>query len=68
MEVGGTVLNGDCDSKSRSVRQDSGDHKQAAVQEKDYLLHDTELPAPSSRDPAQSDLSTHKVNTCFILG
>ncbi|TYI35686.1 hypothetical protein ES332_A03G092400v1 [Gossypium tomentosum] len=60
VEVGGTVLNGDCDSKSRSVRQDSGDHKQADVHEKDYLLHDTEVPAPSSRDPAQSDLSTHK--------
>ncbi|KAG8496677.1 hypothetical protein CXB51_007931 [Gossypium anomalum] len=60
VEVGGTVLNGDCDSKSRSVRQDSGDHKQADVHEKDYLLHDTEVPAPSSRDPVQSDLSTLK--------
>ncbi|PPD97289.1 hypothetical protein GOBAR_DD05680 [Gossypium barbadense] len=64
VEVGGTVLNGDCDSKSRSVRQDSGDHKQADVHEKDYLLHDTEVPAPSLRDPAQSDLSTHKIGTC----
>ncbi|XWS37255.1 hypothetical protein CRYUN_Cryun19dG0027700 [Craigia yunnanensis] len=63
VEVGGTVLNGDCNSKSkssRSMRQDCGDHKQADVHEKDSSLHETEAPAPSLRNPASSDLSTHK--------
>ncbi|XP_021286156.1 kelch domain-containing protein 3 isoform X2 [Herrania umbratica] len=62
-EVGGTVLNGDCNTKSkssRSMRQDFGDHKQADVREKDSSLHETEAPAPVSRNPAPSDLSTHK--------
>ncbi|KAE8681417.1 Transporter associated with antigen processing protein 2 isoform 1 [Hibiscus syriacus] len=60
VEVGDTVLNGYCNSKLGSVRQDSGDHKQADVHEKDYLLLDTEASAPSSTNLAQSDLSTHK--------
>ncbi|KAK8560002.1 hypothetical protein V6N12_012810 [Hibiscus sabdariffa] len=60
VEVGGTVLNGDCNSKLRNVTQDSGDHKQADVNEKDDLLHDTKAPAPNSRNLAQSDVSTHK--------
>ncbi|KAK8537633.1 hypothetical protein V6N13_096556 [Hibiscus sabdariffa] len=57
----GTVLNGDCNSKSkssRSVVQDSGDHKQCDVHEKDYSLHETGAPAPSSSNPAPPDLST----------
>ena len=69
MEVGGTVLNGDFNSKSkssRSMKQDCGDHKQADVHEKDSSLHETEAPAPSSRNLALSDLSTHKVHTFFL--
>ncbi|XWS51247.1 hypothetical protein CRYUN_Cryun12cG0160400 [Craigia yunnanensis] len=63
VEVGGTVLNGDCNSKSkssRSMRQDCGYHKQVDVHEKDSSLHEREAPAPSLRNPALSDLSTHK--------
>ncbi|KAE8730892.1 Transporter associated with antigen processing protein 2 isoform 1 [Hibiscus syriacus] len=57
----GTVLNGDCNSKSkssRSVVQNCGVHKQHDVHEKDYSLLETEAPVPSSRNPAPSDLST----------
>ncbi|XVE56785.1 hypothetical protein DITRI_Ditri04bG0038900 [Diplodiscus trichospermus] len=62
VKVGGTVSNGDCNSKSKSSRsmsQDCGDLKQADVHE-DSSLHGAEAPAPSSRNPAPSDLSTHK--------
>ncbi|XVE54676.1 hypothetical protein DITRI_Ditri03aG0101200 [Diplodiscus trichospermus] len=63
VEVGGSVLNGDCSSESkslRSMRQDFGHSKQADVLEKDSSFHETESPAPSSRNPAPSDKSTHK--------
>ncbi|XP_022737507.1 kelch domain-containing protein 3-like isoform X2 [Durio zibethinus] len=60
VEARGTVLNDDCNSKSRSMRLDCGDHKQADIHEMDYSLCDTEAPAPSLRNPAHSDLSTHK--------
>ncbi|XVF49936.1 hypothetical protein PTKIN_Ptkin04bG0056400 [Pterospermum kingtungense] len=63
VRVGGTVSNIDCNSKTKSLRsisQDSGDHKQADACEKDSSLHETEAPTPSSRNPASSDLSTHK--------
>ncbi|XP_022728743.1 uncharacterized protein LOC111284284 isoform X2 [Durio zibethinus] len=63
VEVRDTASNGDCNSKSRSSRsmsQDCGDHKQADVREKDSSLHETEAPAPSSRNLAPSGLSTDK--------
>ncbi|XVF54447.1 hypothetical protein PTKIN_Ptkin05aG0180800 [Pterospermum kingtungense] len=63
VEVEGTVLNGDCNSKLkslRSMRHDCEDQGQADVHEKDSSLHEIEAPAPSSRNPAPSDLSTHK--------
>ncbi|XP_039069408.1 RING finger protein B-like isoform X2 [Hibiscus syriacus] len=58
----GTVLNGDCNSKSkssRSVVQNCGVHKHD-VHEKYYSLLETEAPVPSSRNPAPPDLSTCK--------
>ena len=69
VEVGSAVLNGDCNSKSKSSRsmsRDCGDHKQADVREKDSSLYETEAPAPSSRNPSPSDLSTHTVHTFFL--
>ncbi|GMJ00051.1 hypothetical protein like AT1G18610 [Hibiscus trionum] len=56
-----TVLNGDCNSKSKSSRnvlQDCGDQKQHDVHEKDYSLHEMRAPAPSSGNPAPSGVST----------
>ncbi|KAK8657739.1 hypothetical protein V6N13_035962 [Hibiscus sabdariffa] len=48
----GTVLNGDCNSKSKSLRS----MMQSDVLEKDYSLHETGAPAPSSSNPAPPNL------------